>query len=130
MGDKFRYRGQITDPFAALKAFRGSGKKGAVNRLLRDRRTDGRKEDAEQDDFNKNQQLSTEFDLYLLDHPEISDKIPDGALLVFLPDFDKDLAKKNRKLATKFKEKGQAVVYVKVKGLSSSRLEGLSLEVA
>ena len=80
--------------------------------------------------FQKNQQLSTEFDLYLLDHPDVSDKIPDGALLVFLPDFDKDLARRNRKLASKFKEKGQPVVYVKVKGLSSSRLEGLSLEVA
>jgi hypothetical protein len=83
-----------------------------------------------QEMFQKNQQLSTEFDLYLLDHPEISDKIPDGALLVFLPDFDKDLAKRNRSLAIKLREKGQPVVYVKVKGLASSRLEGLSLEVA
>ena len=80
--------------------------------------------------FLKNQQLSTELDLYLLDHPEVADKIPDGALVVFLPDFDKILAKGNRSLAGKLKEKGQAVVYVKVKALSSSRLEGLSLEVA
>ena len=80
--------------------------------------------------FVKNQQLSTEFDLYLLDHPEVADKIPDGALVVFLPIFDKNLANKNRRLAAKLKEKGQPVVYVKVKGLSSSRLEGLSLEVA
>ena len=78
----------------------------------------------------KIQQLSTEFDLYLLDHPEVADKIPDGALVVFLPVFDKNLAKNNRRLAAKLKEKGQAVVYVKVKGLSASRLEGLSLEVA
>jgi len=80
--------------------------------------------------FVKNQQLSTQFDLYLLDHPEVADKIPDGAPVVFLPIFDKALAKKNRQLAAKLKEKGQAVVYVKVKGLSASRLEGLSLEVA
>lgn len=83
-----------------------------------------------QDMFLKNQQLSTEFALYLLDHPEVADRIPDGALIVFLPEFDKSLARKNRALATKMKEKGQAVVYVKVKGIAASRLEGLSLEVA
>jgi len=83
-----------------------------------------------QDMFLKNQQLSTEFDLYLLDHPEIADRIPDGALVVFLPEFDRSLAKKNRALAAKMREKGQAVVYVRVKGMVASRLEGLSLEVA
>lgn len=82
------------------------------------------------DMFLKNQQLSTEFDLYLLDHPEVADRIPDGALLVFLPEFDQSLARKNRALAAKMREKGQAVVYVRVKGIAASRLEGLSLEVA
>ena len=37
-----------------------------------------------QEMFEKNQQLSTEFDLYLLDHPELADDIPDGALIVFV----------------------------------------------
>ena len=83
-----------------------------------------------QDMFLKNQQISTEFDPYLLDHPEIADRIPDGALLVFLPEFDESLAKKNRVVAAKLKEKGQPVVYVKVKRMAASRLEGLSLEVA
>ena len=83
-----------------------------------------------QEMFLRNQQLSTEFDLYLLDHPEVADKIPDGALMVFLPEFDKDLAKRNRILAAKMREKGQPVVYVKVKGIAASRLEGLTLEVA
>ena len=72
-----------------------------------------------QDMFFKNQQLSTEFDLYLLDHPEVADKIPDGALVVFLPEFDRSLARKNRVLAVKMREKGQAVVYVKVKGMAA-----------
>jgi hypothetical protein len=80
--------------------------------------------------FVKIQQLSTEFDLYLLDHPEVADKIPDGALVVFLPTYDKALAKNNRQLAARLQEKGQPVVYVKVKGILSSRPEGLSLEVA
>jgi len=34
--------------------------------------------------FRKNQQLSTEFELYLLDHPEIEEKIPDNAMIVLL----------------------------------------------
>jgi hypothetical protein len=38
-----------------------------------------------QEMFEKNQRLSTEFDLYLLDHPEVAEQIPDGALLVFVP---------------------------------------------
>ncbi len=83
-----------------------------------------------QEMFFKNQEISTEFDLYLLDHPEVTDRIPDGALVVFLPEFDKELAKKNRALAVKLREKGQPVVYVKVKRMTASRLEGLSLEVA
>lgn len=50
--------------------------------------------------------------------------------MVFLPEFDRSLAKKNRAVAAKLKEKGQPVVYVKVKRMTASRLEGLSLEVA
>jgi len=74
------------------------------------------------DIFLKNQELSTEFDLYLLDHPEVADRIPHGALVVFLPEFDKTLAKRNRQLAAKLKEKEQPGVYVKVKGMVASRL--------
>ena len=38
--------------------------------------------------FKKNQQLSTEFELYLLEHPEIEEKIPDNAMIVLVPDYD------------------------------------------
>jgi len=80
--------------------------------------------------FEKNQQLSTEFDLYLLDHPGVGEKIPDGALLVFVPAFDKELARRNRALARKARAPGQPVVYVNVARMSASRLQGLSLKVA
>ncbi len=80
--------------------------------------------------FRKNQQLSTEFELYLLEHPEIEDKIPDNAMIVLVPQYDKELAKKNRELAEANKEPGQTIVYVKVKKLRASRIEGLSLQVA
>ncbi|MEK6678600.1 MAG: DUF5647 family protein [Nitrospirota bacterium] len=80
--------------------------------------------------FKKNQQLSTEFELYLLEHPEIEEKIPDNAMIVLVPDYDKELAEKNTELAEANKELGQPIVYVRVERLRASRIEGLSLRVA
>ena len=80
--------------------------------------------------FRKNQQLSTEFELYLLEHPEIEGKIPDNALIVLLPDYDKELAEKNKELAKANKEAGQIIVYVRVKKLRASRIESVTLKVA
>lgn len=80
--------------------------------------------------FRKNQQLSTEFELYLLEHPEVEEKIPDNAMIVLLPDYDRELAEKNIEIAKANIEKGQAMVYVRVKKLRASRIEGLSLQVA
>ena len=80
--------------------------------------------------FEKNQQLSSEFDLYLLDHPETADQIPDGALVVFVPAFDRELARRNRALARKSRTPGQSIVYVHVDQLAASRLQGLTLKVA
>jgi len=80
--------------------------------------------------FRKNQQLSTELELYLLEHPEIEDKIPDNAMIVLVPDYDKELADKNIELAEANKEPEQPIVYVRVKSLRTSRIEGLSLQVA
>ncbi len=80
--------------------------------------------------FRKNQQLSTEFELYLLEHPEIEDKIPDNAMIVIVPEYDKELAEKNIELVEANKEPEQKVVYVRVEKLRASRIEGLSLQVA
>jgi hypothetical protein len=80
--------------------------------------------------FRKNQQLSTEFELYLLEHPEIEEKIPDNAMMVLLPDYDKELAGMNMKLAEANREPGQSIVYVRVEKLRVSRIEGLTLQVA
>jgi hypothetical protein len=76
--------------------------------------------------FERNQQLSTEFDLYLLDHPEIADEIPDGALVVFVPAFDRHLARKNRALARRCRTPGQPIVYVRVDCMSASRLHAVA----
>ena len=80
--------------------------------------------------FRKNQQLSTEFELYLLEHPEIEDKIPNNAMIVLLPDYDKELSEKNIELAETNKEPGQSIVYVRLKKLRVSRIDGLTLRVA
>jgi hypothetical protein len=80
--------------------------------------------------FERNEQRSTELDLYLLDHPEVADEIPDGALVVFVPAFDKELARRNRALARKSRAPGQSVVYVQVARMGASRLDGLTLKVA
>ena len=80
--------------------------------------------------FKKNQQLSTEFELYLLEHPEIEESIPDNALIVLTPVYDEELTAKNIELAEANREPGQAVVYVRVEKLRTSRIEGLSLQVA
>lgn len=84
----------------------------------------------DQELFQKNQTLSTEFDLYLHEHPELLDQIPDNSLIVLLPEFDKELKKKNMEMAKKEIKRGQPVVYVTLKKLRESRLEGLKLEVA
>jgi len=80
--------------------------------------------------FRKNQQLSTEFELYLLEHPEVEESIPENAMIVLLPDFDKELAEKNIELAEKNREAGQTIVHVRVEKMRTSRIEGLSLKVA
>lgn len=83
-----------------------------------------------EDLFRKNQQLSTEFELYLLEHPEIEEQIPDNAMIVLVPEYDQELAEKNVQLAKANKEPGQPLVYVKVAKLRASRIEGLTLQVA
>jgi hypothetical protein len=80
--------------------------------------------------FSKNQQLSAEFELYLLEHPEIEEQIPNNSLIVLLPEYDSELSQKNMEIAAGNQEKGQPLVYVKVHKLRKSRIEGLELQVA
>ena len=80
--------------------------------------------------FRKNQQLSTEFELYILEHPEIEEQIPDNAMLVLVPEYDQELATKNIELAEANKEPGKTIVYIRITRLRSSRIEGLTLQVA
>ncbi|MGH7964397.1 MAG: DUF5647 family protein, partial [Candidatus Binatia bacterium] len=64
--------------------------------------------------FTKNLKLSTEFDLYLLEHPEVAERIPENALILLLPEEDPELCAKNRALAQARREPGQPIVYIRV----------------
>jgi len=85
----------------------------------------------EQEVFTKNLILSTEFDRYILEHPEFAERIPLNAQIVILPEDDRELCKINIEMAEKQREKGQQVVYVHVGSIPPqiSRLTNVSLEV-
>lgn len=86
----------------------------------------------EQELFTKNLKLSREFDLYLVEHPEVAERIPANALIVLLPEDDPDLCAKNLESAQARREPGQAIVSVRVGTLTPprSRLVNPKVEVA
>jgi hypothetical protein len=85
-----------------------------------------RKEDL----FKKNHMLGVEFDRYLLENPEVLDRIPENAQVYFIPDEDEELSQENLRAAQAQKAKGGTVVLVRIGRLSSprSRLQDVRLE--
>ena len=73
----------------------------------------------EQEIFSKNLVLSTEFDRYVLEHPEFAEKIPENAQVVLLPNDDQELRKTNLEIAKAQREPGQSVVHVEIEKLAS-----------
>ncbi|MBE9530544.1 MAG: hypothetical protein IMF00_04670, partial [Proteobacteria bacterium] len=80
--------------------------------------------------FSKNLILSTEFDRYVIEHPEFAEKIPQNAQIVLLPEDDPVLRKENIEIARTQREAGQPVVYVYVEKVAPqiSRLVNPRLE--
>lgn len=66
----------------------------------------------------KNILLGTEFDKYLIEHPALIGKIPQGAYVVLLPEGDPELCKANVRLARKRSREGEKVVFVRVEKLA------------
>jgi len=85
-----------------------------------------RKEDL----FKKNHLLGIEFDRYLLEHPELLERIPEDAEIFFLPDEDPELSQENLRMAEQRKAEGGKVVFVRIGRLSPprSRLQDVRLE--
>ena len=86
----------------------------------------------EQELFTKNLKLSTEFDLYVLEHPEVAEQIPDNALILLLPDEDPELCARNLALAQSHREPDQPVVHIHVEKIAPprSRLVNPRVEIA
>ena len=74
--------------------------------------------------------LVTEFDRYIVEHPEFALKIPQNAQIVLQLEGDEEYNEWSRQLAEKQREVEQPVVYVKIKGLKPARSRLLKPEVA
>ena len=71
--------------------------------------------------FEKNLVLTTEFNRYVLEHPEVSKRIPKEAIVVILPEYDQELAEENLKIAKAKREKNQPMILIRVKRLAPAR---------
>lgn len=69
----------------------------------------------------KNLALGIEFDKYLVDHPEILNRIPNKSTIVLLPEYDRELYQANLKLAEKRIAEGEKIVFVRIKKLAPSK---------
>ena len=85
----------------------------------------------QQELFSKNLILSTEFDRYVLEHPEFAQEIPANAQVVLLPADDPELRQKNLELAKAQREPGQPVIYVEIESFSlgSDRANTLKINI-
>lgn len=72
-----------------------------------------------EDIINKNIALSTEFSRYVIEHPKFAQKIPDNAVVVFLPEYDPELCEANLALAKEKKGSEQPIVYVRIEKLKA-----------
>lgn len=71
-----------------------------------------------------------EFDRYILEHPEFSERIPNNALIVMQIEGDAEFNQWAKETALKVAEKDQPIVYVTITELKPvrSRIEKLRLE--
>jgi hypothetical protein len=80
----------------------------------------------------KNTMLVTEFDKYILEHPEFAEEIPNDALVVMQIEGDESFNKWAREMAKGMADGEGAQVYVTVTELKPvrSRIEKLKIERA
>ena len=65
--------------------------------------------------IRKNLDLHAEWMKYVFEHPDVLDGIPKGAILVILPEDDKEIYDENFKVLKENKEKGIPVFVVTMK---------------
>jgi hypothetical protein len=66
----------------------------------------------------KQLELTAEFGKYVFDHPEVDDRVPNGAYVYFEVASEDAFSAYSRELAEQQRAKGLAVVLVRVKGLA------------
>ena len=64
--------------------------------------------------FRRNHDLFEMFMQQVLEAPELLDRIPDGADIIFLPDSDPALREANLELGAEREREGAAVTYVRI----------------
>ena len=87
----------------------------------------------EKEMIERNIELSAEFSRYLFEHPELEEKIPIGAEIVLLPEFDKELKEYNLGLGKNIESEDGKVVYVAIKNMRPkllSRIDKIELKSA
>lgn len=79
---------------------------------------------------NRNVELIFEFERYLLDHPQLAEQIPDGAVMCFQLKEDEAFNKWSRKLAEERASKeGKPLVHIAIQRLRPIRSRIEKLEV-
>ena len=74
--------------------------------------------------------LVTEFDRYVIEHPEFAAKIPLNAQIVLQIEGDEEYNKWSRQIAERQREQGQPLVYIKIQGLKPAKSRLLKTELA
>lgn len=76
----------------------------------------------EEELFLKNVTLTTEFNKYLVEHPEFAERIPQNCAVVLLPEDNPEFCRKVMALIDHHREiddvRGRPIVYVKVEKLA------------
>ena len=77
----------------------------------------------------KNAELVTEFDRYVREHPDLAERIPDNALVAMSVEGDEEFNRWSQEGAKRQSEKGQPIVYVKIKRIQPirSRIQEIEL---
>ena len=85
----------------------------------------------EKEMIERNIEISAEFSRYLFEHPELEEKLPIGAEVILLPEFDRELKEYNLKLGKIIESEQGEVVYIAIISMRPkllSRIDDVGLE--
>ncbi|MDZ7698133.1 MAG: DUF5647 family protein [Deltaproteobacteria bacterium] len=85
----------------------------------------------EKEMIERNIEISAEFSRYLFEHPDLEQKLPVGAEVILLPEFDRELKEYNLKLGKAIESEQREVIYVTIKNMRPkilSRIDDVRLE--